>query len=443
MIDQFHQHYENSLSNGAPTWLKNLRESAMDNFSTLGYPDSKDEAWKYTSTKPLKETSFQLSEDYEPKHLNYDQLQCMRIGRWRGLRLTFVNGHFAQEHSHLEDIPSGVTVLPLKEALQKHPDLVKNYLGQQTSSSKNPFVALNTAFIQDGAFVHIAKGTVLEEPLELHFASFSDEAAIVSHPRNLVIAEPGSQATIIESYSGKRSPNPYFSNVVTEVVTQPGAIIHHYKVQGENESAYHLSFLGVYQGRGSSFASYNISLGSSLARNELRSLLAEEGAECRFNGLYMAHGKQHVDNQTFIDHLVPQCTSNELYKGILDDQSHGVFNGQIFVRQGAQKTYSNLTNNNLLLSKEAVVDTKPLLEIFANDVKCSHGATIGRLDETQIFYLRSRGIDPTLARHLLTYAFASEVLHEMKVSTLKAHLEEVLLNRLKIAELSVEGERNS
>jgi Fe-S cluster assembly protein SufD len=262
---------------------------------------------------------------------------------------------------------------------------------------------------------------------------------VVSHPRNLIIAEEGSQATIIENYSGKKSDHPYFTNTVTKITAGTGAVLNHYKLQDEVETAFHLSSLEVEQKRDSSFSSYNLSLGALLARHEIQSNLLAEGADCLLNGLYMGHGRQHVDNQTYIDHIKPHCTSRELYKGILDDKAHGVFNGQILVRHGAQKTQSSLTNNNLLLSQEALIDTKPLLEIFADDVKCSHAATIGRLAEDQVFYCRSRGIDKELSRHLLTYAFASEILHGIKIQTLKTELEKIILNRLRIGELSVEA----
>jgi Fe-S cluster assembly protein SufD len=281
----------------------------------------------------------------------------------------------------------------------------------------------------------------VEEPIELSCYTLPNGTFCASLPRILIVAEAGSQTSVVEIYAGKRGEKPYFTNAVTEIFLESSAMLRHYRLQDECEQSYHLSSLGVRQGQDSQFSSTFISIGSHLSRHEINCLLAATGTDCTLHGLYMAHGPQHVDFQTKIDHAKPHGTSQEHFKGILDDQAHGVFNGQILVREKAEKTHSSLTNNNLLLSREAKIDTKPLLEIFNDDVKCSHGATIGRLDENQIFYLRSRGLDQALARNLLTYAFASEIIHELKFPSLRAHLEEILLNRLHIAELSVEGLR--
>jgi Fe-S cluster assembly protein SufD len=292
--------------------------------------------------------------------------------------------------------------------------------------------------LEDGAVIRIPKGVVVKEPIEISCYTLPNGTFCASHPRLLIVAEPGSQASIIVTYAGRRGEKPYFTNAVTEIFVETSAVLHHYRLQDECEQSYHLSSMGVRQGQDSRFSSTNFSIGSRLSRHEITCLLAENGADCILHGLYMVHGVQHVDHQTKIDHAKPQGTSQELFKGIMDDQAHGVFNGQILVREKAEKTHSSLTNNNLLLSREAKVDTKPLLEIFNDDVKCSHGATIGRLDENQVFYLRSRGLDESLARNLLTYAFASEIVQELKFPTLRSHLEEILLNRLHIPELTVE-----
>lgn len=439
-MEHYREQHQKNFERTGPAWVEELRQTALKRFEAMGYPNSKQESWKYTSLKPLTGISFHLGEEYQPTHLNYDQLECVRFGKLQGVRLTFVNGHFAPKFSTLPALPAGVRVSSLKEALQKEPELLKKYLGKQLSDEGEPFIALNTAFLDDGALIHLAPGTVLDHPIELFYFSLAHEKASISHPRNLILAESGAQATIIENYAGRKTENPYFSNAITEIVAGEGSVIRHYKVQDEFLGAFHLSALGIRQERESSVSSFNISLGANLARLWTRSLMDAEGADCTLNGLYLVHGHQHVDNQTYIDHAKPHCTSNELYKGILGDQAEGVFNGHILVRPDAQQTNSNLTNKNLLLSRDALINTKPLLEIFANDVKCSHGATIGRLDKSQVYYLRSRGIAEPLARNLLTYAFASEVLHEMKVKALKTHLEEILLNRLHVGELSVEGE---
>lgn len=440
MEDQFLQHYRQTDAKG-PAWLQEIRKQGFQQFQSLGYPSAQQENWKYTSVRPLLDTAFQASEDYQPKHRNYDPLNCLNIGSKKNYRITFINGHFAQEFSRLEDLPQGVTILPLKMAFTSHDEKIRPYLGSIAPWQEETFSALNTAFLQDGAFVHLAPGAVLGKPLELLYLSLSDEAATASHPRTLIVAQAQAQGVVVENYSGKRSQHPYFTNALTEIITESGSQLSHYRIQEEDERAFHLGGLYVKQNRDSQFHSFNLNLGAQWARTEIRSHLGEPGAHCQLTGLYLGHGQQHLDNQTLIRHAVPQCTSQELYKGILDEKSHGIFNGQILVQPHAQKTQSSLSNKNLLLSRDAVVDTKPLLEIFANDVRCSHGATIGRLDETQVFYLRSRGIDEALARHLLTYAFASEVLQNMSEIELKQQLERSLLNRLKIAELSVEGEK--
>ncbi len=441
MEDQFLQHYRQSDMQAVPAWLREIREQGLQRFQSLGYPNSRQESWKYTSVRPLLETTFQPSEDYQPKHLNYDPLSCLNIGSKKNYRITFINGHFAREFSQLDELPEGVTLLPLKTALANHGEKIRPHLGRIAPWQDNTFEALNTAFLQDGAFIHLAPKTILEKPLELLYLSLSDEAATASHPRTLIIAEAHAQGVVVENYSGKRSNHPYFTNALTEIVTEPGSRLSHYRIQEEDERAFHLGGLYVKQDRDSQFYSFNLNLGAQWARTEIQSHLGAPGAHCELTGLYLGHGQQHLDNQTLIRHAVPNCTSQELYKGILDEKAHGIFNGQILVQPHAQKTQSSLSNKNLLLSRDAIIDTKPLLEIFANDVRCSHGATIGQLDETQVFYLRSRGIDEALARHLLTYAFASEVFQNVGELELKQQLERVLLNRLKIAELSVDGEK--
>lgn len=441
MTNQFIEQHKREFDPSGPPWLKKLRKEGLKNFQFLGLPNKKQEVWKYTDVKPIFQNQYKLGQDYQPENLNYDELKCVQLGKLPGNRITFVNGHYAPQLSHLKNLPPGVEVRSLREVLSNEPERVQKYLGAHASSEHHPFIALNSAFLDDGAFICLKKGTVLERPLELFYFSLTNGQSIVSHPRNLIVAEEGSQGTIVENYAGKKSERNYFTNAVSEVVTHPGSALDHYKFQDELENSFHLSSMAVYQERESRFTSYNISLGAALSRNEIHTHLNAEGAECYLKGLYMVQGSQHVDNQTFVDHAQPHCTSQELYKGILADKSQGVFDGRILVEPHAQKTSSSLTNNNLLLSKEALINTKPLLEIFADDVKCSHGATIGRLDESQVFYLRSRGIDDQLSRNLLTYAFASEVIQDMKIKFFKAHLEEVILNRLHIGEQSVEGER--
>ncbi len=342
-------------------------------------------------------------------------------------RLVFMNGSYSKELSFAQSLPAGVLIGTLSDALQKNSEIIEAHLSRYASFKQQAFVALNTAFVQEGAFIYLPKGVVLEKPIEIFFISQSDKSFVIQ-PRNLIIAESASQVAIVEHYVGYDSV--YFTNAVTEIFAADSAVIEHVKVQEESEKAYHIFSLGVQQERQSSVTSHSISVGAALSRHNLTSVLNAEGSECVMNGLYLGSGEQHVDHHTVIDHAKPHCVSKELYKGILDDKSRGVFNGKVIVRPHAEKTNSSQSNKNLLLSDEAEIDTEPLLEIFNNDVKCSHGATTGRLDPKQIFYLRSRGISEAFARSVLTYAFASEVIEKLKITSLRDRLQKNLFNRL-------------
>jgi Fe-S cluster assembly protein SufD len=319
---------------------------------------------------------------------------------------------------------------------------VQQHLARYARYRDRAFVALNTALMEDGAYVRIPRGVIVEEPIHLLFVgSAADGAPAVSHPRILIVAEENSQATVIETFvgvgDGVGRPTPglpdggvYFTNAVTEIVAAENAVLDHYRVQRESETAFHIATQWVQQARSSNFASHAISLGGALVRTDITAVLDGPGIESTLNGLYVVGGQQHVDTHTAIDHAQPHCNSHELYKGILDGRATAVFNGKIFVRQDAQKTDAKQTNQNLLLSRDAVIDTKPQLEIFADDVRCTHGATVGQLDADALFYLRSRGIDAAEARALLTYAFASDILGRIKVAPLRTALEELLFTRL-------------
>jgi Fe-S cluster assembly protein SufD len=334
------------------------------------------------------------------------------------------------------------------------PASIELHLARHASYHDHAFVALNSAFMKDGAFVYVPKGKVVERPIHLLFVSTRpastglsagpstglrtgfDSAqdrpgtAVVSHPRNLIVADDGSQAMIVESYVGVGT-NVYLTNVVTEIVGGKNAVIDYYKLQRENEEAFHIATVQAHLDRSSNFSSHSIDLGGALVRNDLNATLDGEGIECTLDGLYMVTGRQHVDNHTRIDHVKPHCSSRELYKGLLDGKSRGVFNGKIYVHKAAQKTDAKQTNKNLLLSEGATINTKPQLEIYADDVKCTHGSTIGQLDQDAVFYLRSRGLDLATARNLLTYAFASEMVGRIKVEPVRAQIENLLVTRLR------------
>jgi Fe-S cluster assembly protein SufD len=330
-----------------------------------------------------------------------------------GSRLVFVNGRLTET---VLDTPKGVQIGDFNSDAEP-------YLGKQADFTKNPFVALNTAFLGQGAFLRIARGTVVERPIHIIYVTVGQD--VHAQPRALIVVGPDAQCTIVETYVGAGT---YFTNAVTEVIASDSAVVDHYKVTVEAPSAYHIATLQAALGRSTSFSSHSISLGGALIRNNVGATLSE-GTDATINGLYIVNGTQHVDNHTEIDHARPHATSHELYKGILDGKASAVFNGRIIVRKDAQKTDSKQTNKNLVLSDEAVIDTKPELQIWADDVKCTHGATIGQLDAESLFYLRSRGIDRKNARSLLTYAFAQDIVDRVKVQALRDSLERVLFEK--------------
>jgi Fe-S cluster assembly protein SufD len=405
--------------------LHRLREAAMSRFAELGFPTTRDEEWRFTNIAPLTQVSFQLALTSVPKELTPLKLDRLTYGAWDCYRLVFVNGSFTPE---LSNSPATQALLcsGLRKALDHQPQLIEASLANYADYEDQAFVALNTAFLDDGAFINIPRGQVVDKPIHVVFVSVPSREPSMAHPRTLIVAGVNSQATIVESYVSLGNAAT-FTNAVTEIVLEENAGLDHYKIQRENSQTFHVATLQVQQGRSSRFSSHAIATGASLARNDVNAVLDGEGGECTLSGLYMAAGRQLIDNHTRIDHAKPHCTSHELYKGILDDQARGVFNGKIYVHQDAQKTDAKQTNKTLLLSEDAVINTKPQLEIFADDVKCTHGATIGQLAEEAIFYLRSRGIGQEDARSLLTFAFANDIIGRIKVEPIRAQLEEVLL----------------
>jgi len=322
---------------------------------------------------------------------------------------------------------NGVRVSSLAQALRLGTGRPERHLGKIAAFDKHAFTALNTAFIRDGAFIELEADSVTEQPIHLIFVS-EGQGQAVAHPRNLIVAAQNSRAAIIESYVCIRD-DCYFTNAVTEISLGEGAHLDHYKLQRESEKSFHVGTVQIRQARASQLHSFSLAVGGALARTNVYTSLDGDGASCTLNGLYLTDGKQHIDNQTSIEHIAPNCPSHEIYKGVLDGHSHGVFNGKVYVHPEAQKTDGKQSNNNLLLSPTARVDTKPQLEIFADDVKCTHGATVGRLDEMAMFYLNSRGIGRETARTLLTYAFAADVLETIELEPLKKELERMVLLR--------------
>jgi Fe-S cluster assembly protein SufD len=398
-----------------------VRRAAMARFAELGFPTTQDEDWRFTSVAPIARTAFALSAEGGVVPGRRD-LEPFTFAGLDGSQLVFVNGRYAPELSSLRSLPAGVAVGSLAGALTMYPDLMEAHLARYADYQRDAFTALNTAFMEDGAFVHIRRGVVLSEPIHLLYVSTETSAPLITHPRNLIVAGEDSQATVVEDYVSLGG-GVSFSNGVTEVVVGQSGVLSHYLIERESPQAFNVSTLRIQQDRSSSVTSHSVLVGGALVRNNVHPVLAGEGGECLINGLFMATGRQHMDNYMRVEHAAPHCDSRQFYHGILDGASRGVFHGRIIVHKDAQKTDAKQTNRNLLLSEDAQIDTKPQLEIYADDVKCTHGATIGQVNEEAIFYLRSRGIAKDAARALLLFAFAEESLQRMKVEPIRRHLE--------------------
>lgn len=398
-----------------------LRKAAADRFAALGFPTGREEEWRFTDTTPLEEVCFRPAAGTA----NPGQVHDVARGTLKACQIAFVDGRFTPAFTSL-DLPKGVTVASLAALLRDTPERLEPHVGRLAPFQMHPFAALNTAFFADGAAVLIDKGVAVEKPIHLLFLSTFHGEPYVTHPRVLVVAGEGAKATVVESWLGPAG-GTYFTNAVTEVAAGPGSAIDYYKVQRESLSAFHFASLQSRLERDATFTHTSISLGGRLVRNDFGTALAGEGAEAALNGLYEVAGTQTVDHHTTIDHARPHTTSRELYKGVLTGKSRAVFDGKIVVRPDAQKTNAMQTNKNLLLSTDALVNTKPQLEIFAHDVKCKHGATIGQLDRDVLFYLRSRGIGHDEARRLLIHAFASEIVDQVKVEAIRAQVGGCLL----------------
>ena len=419
---------EKEVAQNGQAWTQQLRKGAISRFAELGFPTTHDEEWKYTNVAPLTRIPFRPAR--RTAHgLAAEALAAAAIPGLVCAQLVYVNGDLVPELSDLPVLPQGVEVGSLARALSSRLPGIEAHLARYASFDEQAFVALNTAFMQDGAYVYVPRGGVVDVPIHLVFISLPHGEATVSHPRNLLVFEENTQATVIESYIGLGS-DVYLTNAVTECVLGQNTTIEHCRLEWESTSAFHIATLQVQQARSSNFVSHAIAVGGALARHDINVVLDGEGGENTLNGLFMATDQQHIDNHTRIDHVRPHCTSRELYKGILDGKGRGVFNGKVVVHKDAQQTDAMQTNKNLLLSPEASIDTKPQLEIFNNDVKCSHGSTIGRLDENSLFYLRTRGVEEADARRLLTYAFASELVTRIRLEPLRTKLNERVLTWL-------------
>jgi Fe-S cluster assembly protein SufD len=408
-------------------WLTNLRQDACDRFAKTGFPSTSDEDWRFTNVAPIAKTDFQLAPK-QPYLALREHIESYAIAG-AACRIVFVNGYFVPELSSISTLPAGVLVASLAQQIAQSPERIEPQLGRYLNTERDPFCALNTVFLEDGAFVHVRSGTVLEAPIHLLFVSVSGQVPLMSHPRNLLIAEDHTELTVVEEFVSLGS-TPFFCNAATELLAGEGAVLAHYRIERENSQAFQISTLRIQQDQAANVSSHSVLLGGALVRNNVHPVLAGEGGECLINGLFLGRGREHLDNYMLVEHARPHCESRQFYNGILDEQAHGVFHGRIVVHKDAQKTDAKQTNRNLLLSDNAQIDTKPQLEIFADDVKCTHGATIGQIEENALFYLRTRGIDEVSARRLLLEAFASECLDRMKEGPARGHVAELIRNHI-------------
>ena len=418
-----------------PTWLTEARQLALAWVVEHGFPTSKDEDWKYTQLDPIMAVPFELATLGSGGRISAEMIEKAGpdLG---GLRLVFINGHFIFELSRLGVLPAGIEVTNLAAVLSAQPERIKAFF-THAPGERHAFAAFNDASAKDGAFIQLAPGTCIEEPIHLIFFSESGGSPFISNPRSVIIAGSDSCATIVESYAGIDG-DIYCTNAITEIILAEGAEIEHYKVQLEPESAFHLALLKVRQAGKSRFTSRSVALGARIARHEVRVLLEGSRAEATLDGIYLPEGDQVHDNMIFMDHLATNCTSHQLYKGVLDGAGRGVFNGHIMVRHGADGTDANQKNKNLLLSDRAEADTRPRLEIYTDDVKCTHGAAVGQMDEEVLLYLRARGIPLAEARAVLIYAFIQEMVDRIELEPLRSQLEPLIAARFRKVDRPVE-----
>ena len=412
-----------------PEWLEPRRRAAAARFAAVGYPGTRDEEWRFTPVAPIAQHTWRPA-PAEPAGIPAEHLAPFVFGHPEWSTLVFVDGAFSESLSRVAALPRGVTVGSLSEALRANGGLLPEHLARHAPVEGSPFTALNTAAFRDGGLLHVPAGLDLERPVHFVYVTTAAAEGVAIHPRNLIVVERGARASVIESYVTLTPGGVYWTNPVTEVSAAEGSWLEHTRIQRESERAYHVGLTHVEQRRDSHYRSFSLAMGGALARHNLHVRLNDENIETLMYGLYLTRGEQVVDNHTAIFHDQPNCRSWEVYKGVLEGRSRAVFNGKVFVKPEAQKTDAKQTNRNLLLSDAAKVDTKPQLEIFADDVKCTHGATVGRLDDVALFYARSRGVPQDVAERLLTYAFAAEVIDEVALEPVRLELDRLVLERL-------------
>jgi Fe-S cluster assembly protein SufD len=413
---------EKSSAGREPGWALPLRKAGMARFAELGFPTTKEEDWRFTNVAPIARLPFLPAGGAA---VEAAELEAFPFSKLAGSRLVFVDGVFSSELSTMEQYSGGVIVSSLATAMNESPDLLEKHLGRYAGDESAPFAAMNMALFTDGVFIHAPNGAVVENPVQALFVSTAGEEGATTNVRNLIVAAENSGLTLVESHVALKDGG-YFTNVVNEFSVGENARVEHVKFQNESKEAFHIGALHAKLERASNFTSHSIAVGARISRNNLRTNLAGEGLVATLNGLYLTAGEQLADHHMVVDHARPNCESHEYFNGILADKSKGVFHGRIHVHQEAQKTDAKQTNKNLLLSDDATVDTKPQLEIYADDVKCTHGATIGQMCDDAIFYLRARGIGYEKARQMLMHAFAGEIIDRVVCEPVREELDAIV-----------------
>ncbi len=417
------------LTANAPEWLRSLRERASARFHAAGFPTTRDEEWRFTNLAPLVDTDFALPGD-DVAGVTAEDLEPLMIPDLDAATIVFVNGSYAAHLSQIGDLGDGVTVASLSQAIETHGEAIRKQLESLDVDETDALTALNGAHLADGLFVHVQRGKAAARPIQAVYVTTRAATPTMVHPRNLIIAEESAQVTVIEHGVALDVQQPALTNTVTQIEAGDNAVVEHYFLEEESHEAYNISSLEIHQGRDSNVASHTVLLGGRLVRNNVHPVMDGEHCECLINGLYLPTGTQHMDNHMRVEHAQPHGDSRQFYKGVLSDKASAVFSGRIVVAEGAQKTDAKQTNANLLLTDEAQINTKPQLEIYADDVKCTHGATIGQLDRNAIFYLMSRGVPKETARAILTYSFAAEGLFRMKVDAVRRYVERAIAAKL-------------
>ncbi|MBN1408614.1 MAG: Fe-S cluster assembly protein SufD [Calditrichaceae bacterium] len=410
--------------------IHDLRKTAFNHLLEKGFPTKREEEWRFTDISPIIQESFILAEENNIKEFKQSDIIQLMFKDWAGPLLVFINGNYAEHLSDINTAQAGLTIDTMLSLLKKDQKSLLDTFTEFKTYNENVFSALNTAFIKDGSIIKLEKNVIADKPIHLLYISTKQEKPQLINPRNLIYLSDNSQAVIIESHVNL-TDGQYFNNPVTEIRIAENARCNHIRIQDESSEAFHIGSIFVDQKQNSHYFSTSLMFGGKIARNNIYTNLDGEGIETILNGLYMGHDDQLIDNHTFINHAKPHCESHELYQGILTDNAKGVFSGKIMVRPDAQKTDAKQSNNCLLLSNEARINSKPQLEIYADDVRCTHGATVGQLNQDAIFYLRSRGITWQRAKNILTYAFAEQVVEGIGIDSVRDYVNDIILSRLK------------